>query len=316
MAAYKETGLFHAIGNMLLRKVNTTRQLFLLLVLLPFIFSMFITNDVALITFVPFAIIVLSISEKETLLIPVIVMQTIAANLGSMLLPMGNPQNLYLYTKSGMSFGQFVSIMLPYSVAALIGIFFSSFTVRKHAIVIACETKATPLPKKEILLYTIAFILCLLNVANLLDIRLLFFCILLFFLLVSRRTLLQVDYSLLGTFLGFFIFIGNMERLPAFQNFIASILSGRETILAIAASQIISNVPAALLLSGFTNDATALIIGCNLGGLGTLIASMASLISYKQLAREYPSQKGCYLLWFTLANIIFLVLLLLLHSQL
>lgn len=316
MAAYKETGLFHAIGNKLLRKVKTTRQLFLLLVLLPFIFSMFITNDVALITFVPFAIIVLSISEKETLLIPVIVMQTIAANLGSMLLPMGNPQNLYLYAKSGISFGQFVSILLPYSAAALIGIFFSSFTIQKRAIVIACEPKATPLPKKEILLYTVAFILCLLNVAKLLDIRLLFVCILLFFLLVSRKTLLLVDYSLLGTFLGFFIFIGNMERLPAFQNFIASILSGRETILAIAASQIISNVPAALLLSGFTSDATALIIGCNLGGLGTLIASMASLISYKQLAREYPSKKGRYLLWFTLANIIFLVLLLLLHSQL
>ena len=299
MAGFKETGLFRTIGNALLAHVHTTRQLFLVLVLLPFVFSMFITNDVSLITFVPFAIIVLSMSEKEHLIIPVVVMQTIAANLGSMLMPMGNPQNLYLYAKSGMSLGTFVEIMLPYTIASLLGILISMFFIKQHAIVIDRNDHAVKLPKRQIILYSIAFVLCLLNVAKLLDIRILFVIILVLFLLVSRKTLL-------GTFIGFFVFIGNMERVPAFQSFLESIITGRETYIAIGASQIISNVPTALLLSGFTTNYKALIIGTNLGGLGTLIASMASLISYKQIAREYPGKKGKYFLWFTIVNVVFL----------
>ena len=294
MAGFKETGLFRTIGNALLAHVHTTRQLFLVLVLLPFVFSMFITNDVSLITFVPFAIIVLSMSEKEHLIIPVVMMQTIAANLGSMLMPMGNPQNLYLYAKSGMSLGTFVEIMLPFTIASLLGILISMFFIKQHAIVIDRDDNAVKLPKKQIILYSIAFVLCLLNVAKLLDIRILFVIILVLFLLVSR------------TFIGFFVFIGNMERVPAFQSFLESIITGRETYIAIGASQIISNVPTALLLSGFTTNYKALIIGTNLGGLGTLIASMASLISYKQIAREYPGKKGKYFLWFTVVNVVFL----------
>ena len=280
MAGFKETGLFRTIGNALLAHVHTTRQLFLVLVLLPFVFSMFITNDVSLITFVPFAIIVLSMSEKEHLIIPVVVMQTIAANLGSML--------------------------MPYTIASLLGILISMFFIKQHAIVIDRNDHAVKLPKRQIILYSIAFVLCLLNVAKLLDIRILFVIILVLFLLVSRKTLLHVDYALLGTFIGFFVFIGNMERVPAFQSFLESIITGRETYIAIGASQIISNVPTALLLSGFTTNYKALIIGTNLGGLGTLIASMASLISYKQIAREYPGKKGKYFLWFTIVNVVFL----------
>ena len=191
MAGFKETGLFRTIGNALLAHVHTTRQLFLVLVLLPFVFSMFITNDVSLITFVPFAIIVLSMSEKEHLIIPVVMMQTIAANLGSMLMPMGNPQNLYLYAKSGMSLGTFVEIMLPYTIASLLGILISMFFIKQHAIVIDRDDHAVKLPKKQIILYSIAFVLCLLNVAKLLDIRILFVIILVLFLLVSRKTLLH-----------------------------------------------------------------------------------------------------------------------------
>ena len=299
MAGFKETGLFRTIGNALLAHVRTTRQLFLVLVLLPFVFSMFITNDVSL-------IVVLSMSEKEHLIIPVVVMQTIAANLGSMLMPMGNPQNLYLYAQSGMSLGTFVEIMLPYTIASLLGILISMFFIKQHAIVIDRNDQPVKLPKRQIILYSIAFMLCLLNVAKLLDIRILFAIILVLFLLVSRKTLLHVDYALLGTFIGFFVFIGNMERVPAFQSFLESIITGRETYIAIGASQIISNVPTALLLSGFTTNYKALIIGTNLGGLGTLIASMASLISYKQIAREYPDKKGKYFLWFTIVNMVFL----------
>lgn len=152
MAGFKETGLFRTIGNALLAHVHTTRQLFLVLVLLPFVFSMFITNDVSLITFVPFAIIVLSMSEKEHLIIPVVVMQTIAANLGSMLMPMGNPQNLYLYAKSGMSLGTFAEIMLPFTIASLLGILLSMFFIKQHAIVIDRNDQSVKLPKKKIIL--------------------------------------------------------------------------------------------------------------------------------------------------------------------
>lgn len=205
-----------------------------------------------------------------------------------------------------MSLGTFVEIMLPYTIASLLGILISMFFIKQHAIVIDRNDNAVKLPKKQIILYSIAFLLCLLNVAKLLDIRILFVIILVLFLLVSRKTLLHVDYALLGTFIGFFVFIGNMERVPAFQSFLESIITGRETYIAIGASQIISNVPTALLLSGFTTNYKALIIGTNLGGLGTLIASMASLISYKQIAREYPGKKGKYFLWFTVVNVVFL----------
>ena len=125
----------------------------------------------------------------------------------------------------------------------------------------------------------------------------------------NRKLLLHIDYSLLLTFIFFFVFIGNMGRFPVFRDFLSSVLDGRVTLVAVLSSQIISNVPAALLLSGFTNEWTSLIVGTNLGGLGTLIASMASLISYKQLAQNHPEVKGKYLAVFTLGNIIFLIIL-------
>ncbi|MBR4981422.1 MAG: citrate transporter, partial [Lachnospiraceae bacterium] len=138
---------------------------------------------------------------------------------------------------------------------------------------------------------------------------LLFAIILIAVIIDNRKLLSRIDYSLLLTFIFFFIFIGNMGRFPAFRDFLAGILDGRVTLVAVLSSQIISNVPAALLLSGFTNDWNSLIIGTNLGGLGTLIASMASLISYKQLAQNYPDVKGKYMVVFTIANIGFLIIL-------
>ena len=125
-------------------------------------------------------------------------------------------------------------------------------------------------------------------------------------LLADRPVLAEVDYSLLLTFLGFFLFVGNLGRLPLFRDLFQTMLTNHETACSILASQVISNVPAALLLSGFTGDGTALLVGTNLGGLGTLIASMASLISYKQLTRQRPDLRGKYLLWFTGANLVFL----------
>jgi len=311
MAGFQKLGIFRAIGSKLLSKTRNTRQLLLILTFLPFFFSMIITNDVALITFVPFAIIVLRLSCQEHLLVPLVVMQTLAANLGSMLTPMGNPQNLYLYAKSGIHLLTFLQLMLPYTVASglcLLAVIFIAKKRALNALELSTDTSfyaATP----QLLCLGIGFVLCLLCVAKILP-PIVAAAIILCYLVCTDRTLLKkIDYALLGTFICFFIFIGNMGRIEPFCALLERLLTGHERIVAILSSQVISNVPAALLLSGFTDKYEALIIGTNLGGLGTLIASMASLISYKQIAREYPERKGIYFVCFTLANIILLAIL-------
>lgn len=309
MAGFQRLGVFREIGVKLLSHTKNTRQLALILIFLPFFFSMLITNDVALITFVPFAIIVLGLADKEKMLIPVVILQTIAANLGSMLTPMGNPQNLYLYAQSQMSLGSFFKLMLPYTVTSAICIILIILFMKKEHIASISMEKSNRISMLSVFLYCILFVLCLLCVANLLDVKILTGIIVIFLLIYDRKSFMAIDYSLLGTFIGFFIFIGNMGRLPQIHNFIESLIIGNETPVSILASQILSNVPAALLLSGFTDNWNALIVGTNLGGLGTLIASMASLISYKQIARNYSGKKAGYLIWFTLANLIMLAIL-------
>lgn len=313
MAGYKKLGLFRLIGVKLLRRTHSTRALVLVLTLLPFFFSMIITNDVALITFVPFALIVLKMAGEERLIVSTVILQTLAANMGSMLTPMGNPQNLYLYSKSDISLIGFIEIIGPYTLLAFVGIIIACIIKKSHPIE-TIDTKALlnsiKINKLSVFLYTVIFALCILAVAKILTPLNIASVVLLFLIFYDRRVLLDIDYALLGTFIGFFVFIGNMQNLPEFQNFIKSVLEGNEVIVSVLASQVISNVPAALLLSGFTENFKALIIGVNLGGLGTLIASMASLISYKQIAREYPGDKGRYIIRFTFANILMLAVLL------
>ena len=313
MAGFQDLGVFRRIGNSLLSKITNTRQMMIILVFLPFLFSMLITNDVALITFVPFAIIVLRMSKQEKLLIPLVVMQTIAANLGSMLTPMGNPQNLYLYAQSKMSFADFILLMLPYTVISAICLLLCILFIKKENIQLSSNqdtNNQTTLDIKMLTAYLAGFILCLLCVAKILTPIIPSVIIFIFLLICNKEILKKVDYALLGTFICFFIFIGNMGRIDAFCTFLNTILNGHEKIVAVLSSQIISNVPAALLLSGFSQKWNALIIGTNLGGLGTLIASMASLISYKQIAGQYPNLTGKYFKLFTIANIIMLIILL------
>ncbi len=318
MAGFQKLGIFKTVGRRLLSKTRDTRQLLLVLVFLPFFFSMLITNDVALITFVPFAIIVMRLSQQEKLLVPLVVLQTLAANLGSMLTPMGNPQNLYLYAKSGISLTAFLQLMLPYTIASGLCLSAGILMIKKEALNPLALTAdsfskesaqgESTLPK--FICYSVGFLLCLLCVAKLLA-PIVAAAIILFFLLLTDSALLKkIDYSLLGTFVCFFVFIGNMGRIERFCTLLARLLTGHERIVAVLSSQIISNVPAALLLSGFTDKYPLLIVGTNLGGLGTLIASMASLISYKQVAREYPALKGKYFGSFTLANLVMLAVLL------
>ena len=317
MAGLRRQGFFDGLGRALLSRTHSTFQLTLVLVGLCFFGSMFITNDVSLLTFVPFTFVVLSrlgADVRRSLLIPVVCMQTIAANLGSMLTPIGNPQNLYLYGKSGMSMAEFLLLMLPYTVVSLLLLVGWAVAVcRKQAsasIGIFPEQQNITADRKIILLDAVLFAVCLLAVVRVLPYGVAFAAVLVCVLFADPHTLRAVDYSLLLTFVAFFIFIGNLGRIPAFSGWLQEFLTGREVLVAVLASQVTSNVPAALLLSGFTAETQALIIGTNLGGLGTLIASMASLISYRQIARELPQGKKQYFGLFTLSNLIFLALLL------
>jgi len=320
MAGLQKVGVFQWVAEGLLKRVQGIRALVLILVMLCFFFSMLITNDVALITFVPFTFIVLKLlgeEQKNQYMIPVVVMQTIAANLGSMLTPIGNPQNLYLYGKAGLSVGEFLWLMLPYTGLSLLLLILWCLLqgkAEKGTLQIRFKQQ-TSLKGKELSLafYVALFLVSILVVAHVIPYPVALVIVLLTVFLLDKKVLLQVDYSLLLTFVGFFIFIGNMGRVPVFCGLLQSFITGNEIMTAIVSSQVISNVPAALLLSGFTGDYSALIVGTNLGGLGTLIASMASLISYKFLAREEGGRKGAYLFYFTVANICFLVPLVILY---
>ena len=312
MKGFQHAGLFVWLGNRLLRYTNTTRKLLFALVFLPFVCSMVITNDVSLITFVPFALIVLHMAGQDWLVVPLVVLQTAAANLGSMLTPMGNPQNLYLYTRSGMSFGALVGLMLPYVLASAICLAVLIFRC-DSAPIAPVSVQSRLAPPRTLAVYAAGFALCLLALFDVVPTLAVLGVVAVFLLFYDRRVLAAVDYALLGTFAAFFVFIGNLGAVPAFRAFLAGILAGHVVPVAVLASQVISNVPAALLLSGFTADWPALIVGCNLGGLGTLIASMASLISYKLVAQNSPGRRNAYLGWFTACNAGMLALLLALY---
>ena len=312
MKGFQHAGLFVWLGNRLLRYTNTTRKLLFALVFLPFVCSMVITNDVSLITFVPFALIVLHMAGQDWLVVPLVVLQTAAANLGSMLTPMGNPQNLYLYTRSGMSFGALVGLMLPYVLASAICLAVLIFRC-DSAPIAPVSVQSQLAPPRTLAVYAAGFALCLLALFDVVPTLAVLGVVAVFLLFYDRRVLAAVDYALLGTFAAFFVFIGNLGAVPAFRAFLAGILAGHVVPVAVLASQVISNVPAALLLSGFTADWPALIVGCNLGGLGTLIASMASLISYKLVAQNSPGRRSAYLGWFTACNVGMLALLLALY---
>ena len=313
VAGLRECGVFDWLGTSLLRHVNSERMVALLLISLCFFCSMLITNDVSLITFVPFAIMMLKQCDRQELMIPVVVLQTIAANLGSMLTPIGNPQNLYLYGLAGVGAGQFIMWLLPYTIVSATLLIISIMLLKnKNADVSMKDTddnsgqKAVPV---NVLLYTILFIIALLVVARVLPWYVLTVLVLVTTFIIERNVLLKADYALLLTFVGFFIFTGNMGRIEPVALFLSGIADGREIGVGIITSQCISNVPAALLLSGFTHNIKNLALGVNIGGLGTLIASMASLISYKQYVNEVPDGKGKYFVTFTVYNVIFLIVL-------
>ena len=319
MAGLQALGFFERLSYALLKYVKSMRSLTVLLVSLCFFLPMFITNDVALITFVPFTLLIFDKIDRPGKLISIVVLETIAANLGSMMTPIGNPQNLYLYGLTGYSPIKFIAHMAPVTCVSFLMLMLFAVSAKSEKITIADHEKSLFDPKPALTVYYfILFIFCLLVVAYIIPYPVLLVINIPVLLLFDRGTLKKVDYCLLLTFISFFVFIGNMQRIPAVSDWISSLVSGRELLVSFLCSQIISNVPAAILLSGFTQNYDQLLLGVNIGGLGTLIASLASLISFKyfsnyaaKLPKESGITKGRYLHHFTLMNVLFAVVLLL-----
>lgn len=287
------------------------RRLVLVLWGLCFFSSMLVTNDVALITFVPLAITMLTMARCEEYIIYTAVLQTIAANLGSMLTPMGNPQNLFLYDTYGLTPAEFLFITLPYGILSFVLLSAATFILiknKKAEIQIGCTALGS---KKMIICYAVLTILCILSVFKITEPLLSAAVTAVFLLAADRRVIKNIDWFLLLTFVMFFIFVGNLAEISAVKGFISGILKGRECISAVVLSQIISNVPCAAMLSGFTDNYRALIAGVNIGGLGTLVASLASLISYRLYCSGYKkAQPKKYILNFSLISVVFLIILL------
>ncbi len=424
VAGFAKAGVFRYISRKLSQRMKDTRRLSVGFMLLCFLLSMFVTNDVALVTVVPLTLLtMMGCSEKAK--IQTLVQETIAANLGSMLTPFGNPQNLYLTSYYGIGMGEFLRLMLPYTGVALVILLLQTLISPKEGLggkareagisergasdagVPEGRAKGAVIPEREareagipegrvkgagtpereareagipegrakgagtpereareagipegrvkeaeipegknreaaslyesgenltgkdemyeealrekllrskgrlvsILLYGILFIVSMFSVARILDYRILFGIILITILVYDRSVLRNVNYTLLLTFVSFFVLIGNLGAMTQIQAALTQMIEGRELLTAILSSQIISNVPAAVLLSGFTDQGKALIVGTDLGGLGTLIASMASIITFQLYSLESGAKKGKYFLTFTLWNVIDLVIL-------
>ena len=313
VAGFQSCHVFEALAQKMLAGEKKLRTIGWVLVALPFFTSMLITNDVALITFVPFTMLVLKMvgAEKEAALI--VVLQTVAANLGSMATPFGNPQNLYLYANYNMTGSEFFGTVLPLMLVSLVALWFCGYMVSGHGIQVNFSGKACIHNKVKLGVYVVLFILCLLAVLRIAPYWAVTAMVAIALLVLDRKLLLKVDYALLLTFICFFIFAGNMGEISAMQNFLAGIMEKNTLLTAALSSQVISNVPAAVLLSEFTENGRALLAGVNIGGLGTPIASLASLISLKLYSAEAGTATGGtgrYMKLFMIFNVVGLILLL------
>jgi Na+/H+ antiporter NhaD/arsenite permease-like protein len=306
VAGFSRINLFNQLAYQMLVRVRSPMQVSAVLVGITFFSSMWITNDVALITFVPFTLVVFGLSGNQKPILLTIVLQTVAANIGSSLTPVGNPQNLYIYSYYHMAGGEFFAIMLPLVLAGVVLLFLLLLFLHSPDNVFSLQLKPPEvIVPLHLVRYLVLFTIALLAVF---DIVPWYLAVLMVALGAQWRLIKEVDYSLLLTFVGFFIFVGNMGELAAVRQFLERLLVGRVFLTSLLASEIISNVPATLLLSHFTDDARQLLLGVNAGGCGTLIASLASVISFKLYAKFNPQGTGRYLGVFTLVNFAFVVL--------
>lgn len=323
VSSLKNNGVFNSIKNFILRRVTSIKSIKLYLVLITFFLSMLLTNDVVLISFIPFTLIILEETKKKDL-IEVLVLETIAANLGSMLTPIGNPQNLFLYDISKMDIFTFMQTMIPFTITSLVLLIVFIQIKKDEKLENVKFVEGEKINKSKLFFSCFMFVICIIGVLHLFSVDNVFIYVIIFYLIFDRKLFLDVDYALLLTFIFLFILIGNVSRIDSLNNFFIERIKNREVETSILSSQIISNVPAAVLLSNFTKSYKELLIGVNLGGLGTIIASMASLITYKLYKsnrkilsyKNKDDEKVSFLLVFTKYNLIFLAILYILYRVL
>ena len=308
VSGFRQLRALEFVGQQLLSRCPSWPKLNLALVALPFFASMIITNDVALLVFVPLALTCGSQCHRD--MTRTVIWQTLAANLGSTLTPMGNPQNLFIYSHYQLELGAFLQVTLPVTILAAVWLVYLTTSLPAHALKLSLPPVKLG-ARRDLYFYGLLLLLCLAGVFRLIDVR---YAVLMSVAAVAGKDFKlfgQVDYSLLLTFIAFFIFIGNIAAMPLVQQASQSLLysPGAVYLTGIILSQFVSNVPATMLLAGFTQDAGALLLGVDVGGLGTLIASMASVISYKFFAQAHPHQAGIYLRMFLFYNFSGLVVL-------
>ena len=309
VCALRNIKFFTALARKIVRLFKTTRASILALVYITFLGSMLIANDMALLTFLPLGYFVLSSTGKQKYMAFTFIMQNIAANLGGMLTPFGNPQNLYLYTKFTIPTGEFMWTMLPPFCISVALITICCLFVKKEPLEITDEE--IRLPKLRTVIYGVLFALSIIIVFRVVHFLIGLIVIPLVLLFMDRNALKKVDYGLLFTFVMFFIFSGNMARMEGVRHLFESLLAKNALIVSALSCQVISNVPSAILLSQFTNDWRALLVGVNIGGVGTLISSLASLITFREYAKHNEGKSGKYLLLFSTFNFAFLGVLML-----
>jgi len=310
VAGAQGCGVFRWMTWGLLKRTHSGRLLGVVLVLLPFFSSMLVTNDVALLVFVPFTLGLLTGLDCRRAMIPMLVLQTIAANLGSMATPVGNPQNLFLYATYELSAGAFFAVTLPLTAVSLVALAVSALPVLpKNLPELELQPEMIDTPRK-LAVYGLLFVLCLLTVFRVVPYGITVAVVLLGLVVMDRKLLRELDYGLLVTFVCFFVVSGNLGRVEGIRTALQSLLARNTLLTAVGSSQVISNVPAAVLLAGFTDQWQPLLEGVNIGGLGTPIASLASLITLKQYLRFKEAKGGKFLLVFLSANVLGLLLLL------
>ncbi len=308
VCALKNIRFFYALARKIVQLFKTARMCVLALVYITFIGSMLIANDMALLTFLPLGYLALSTTGKQKYMAVTFILQNIAANLGGMLTPFGNPQNLYLYTKFNIPTGEFTSIMaLPFAVSiALITVCCLLF-VKPEPLEI--EDERIKLNPARTVIYLLLFALSIVAVFRLIPYQIGLVVITVALLIMDRKALKMVDYPLLLTFVFFFVFSGNMARIPAVRQLFSGLLEKNTLLVSVLSCQCISNVPSAILLSQFTGNYRELLLGVNIGGVGTLIASLASLITFREYVKHNPNKSGYYVGLFSAFNFAFLIIL-------
>ena len=308
VCALKNIRFFYTLAQKIVASCRNARLSILVLVYITFIGSMLIANDMALLTFLPLGYLVLGTTGKTKYMAFTFIMQNIAANLGGMLTPFGNPQNLYLYTKFQIPAGEFMTIMaIPFALSVLLITICCLIFVKPEPM--ALSQAIQKLPLKRTVLYLALFALAIAIVFRGIPYGVGLVVIPAVLLFMDRKALKMVDYPLLLTFVFFFIFSGNMARIDGVRRLFSFLLEKNTLLFSVLSCQVISNVPSAILLSQFTENYKHLLLGVNIGGVGTLIASLASLITFREYSKNNNGKTGHYILLFSAFNFAFLIIL-------